>query len=109
MSIKRNRTNYQGADKINASIKFKFILDPDKYEIIKEEKIENDNDNDNLYTGIYKSDIFKEPIYIVCCNRYIMNEWVTLDYTRLSQNEENANIQYEKMIIEIEKDASHGE
>ncbi len=87
---------------VDIEIAIELLIKQTDYECLRQEKL--NIANDNLYTGIYKTDVLKTSIYIVCCNRIIGDVCITLDYTSLSATMENAEIKYTEMINNINLD-----
>lgn len=83
---------------IPVQISIKMKVEPAHYKTIFQEHISAHNDE--LITGIYRFLLLKEETYIICCIRGKS----TLDYTRYAGSQKTAEILYEKMLKEIEKD-----
>lgn len=82
----------------DVEITIKLKVRPEHCETILQEHITAHNDD--LITGIYRFFLFKEETYVMCCIR----DKNTLDYTKFAGNQKTAEILYEKMLKEIEKD-----
>ena len=88
-------------------IKVDVEIKPENCKIIKQQEIKHKTDK--IYAGIYETDIFKNIVYIICCNREIgciegNKIYATLDYTRFAATEAHANKMYDMMIAEIKLD-----
>jgi len=84
------------------NIQIKLTFKKEDYEIIKQEKV--DSDKDDLVTGIYRSKLFKDNFYIICCNRLQNPFSGTLEYTKFSKDIDHALKLYNVMLNEIQID-----